>query len=446
MPVILTDPAVLNGTEPMPAMANDPVQIGDWLVDPRDDSLASGSERVKIEPRTMRLLMRLAQAQGTVVSQDESLESVWSGVVVGTASIYQSLSQLRKALGDTDDPPRYIETVARKGYRLIAPVSAPAVTPRSPTLAFLRSETPSATGTPLLQPKSARVRSVGWVAIAAAAALAVMAAVWRFAPHFPVVPQAASIAVLPFIDLTSGKTEQVFCDGLTEETSSWLAQIPTLRVVARTSAFVPGSRYRRPQDRPRAQYQPHPRRLVAALGRSHAHHRPAHRYAERLPPLVGNYDVEAGDVLRIQEEVARAVAGNLELRITPETDQRFAGRRSTNSEAQRLYLIARSHAGKLDAPSNQQAIALYRRSIEADPAFALPKVWLARALSNQRYFTGQRIEDLAPQVEALLAEAEKLAPQLADIYVVRVDSWSPCASANEPCATCGEHSRSNRIP
>ena len=59
------------------------------------------------------------------MSQDELLESVWTGVVVGTASVYQSMSQLRKVLGDTDDPPRYIETVARKGYRLVAKVSAP---------------------------------------------------------------------------------------------------------------------------------------------------------------------------------------------------------------------------------------------------------------------------------------------------------------------------------
>ncbi len=104
---------------------NDPVLIGDWLVDPRDDSVARGGERVKLEPRTMRLLMRLAQTPGEVVSQDELLESVWTGVVVGTASVYQSMSQLRKVLGDTDDPPRYIETVARKGYRLVAKVSTP---------------------------------------------------------------------------------------------------------------------------------------------------------------------------------------------------------------------------------------------------------------------------------------------------------------------------------
>src|SRR5678816_1322692 len=174
---------------------NDPLQIGDWLVDPRDDSLTRGAERVKLEPRTMRLLMRLAQTPGTVVSQDELMESVWSGVVVGTASIYQSASQLRKVLGDSDDPPRYIETVARKGYRLVAPVG-PAVA---------RSAASS----------ERRVPTWPWVLLASISGLFVWAAVWRFAPPIYGPLEKASIVVLPFIDLTAGRSEQSFCDGLT---------------------------------------------------------------------------------------------------------------------------------------------------------------------------------------------------------------------------------------
>ncbi len=416
MPVILPGPAVLNGTEPMPAMANDPVQIGDWLVDPRDDSLARGSERVKIEPRTMRLLMRLAQSPGTVISQEELLESVWSGLVVGTASIYQSMSQLRKVLGDTDDPPRYIETVARKGYRLVAPVSVArlAARPVSSAAEFAVAPSPAEKTSEKAEP-----HNLGWVAIAAASAIAVMAAVWRFAPQYPVEPLMASIVVLPFTDLTNGKTEQAFCDGLTEETSNWLAQIPTLRVVARTSAFS----YRGGTD---------VRKIGRELNISHVLEGSLRRSGNRMRITVqlidsrsgyhlwsGNYNVEAGDVLNVQEEVARAVAGNLELRMTPEVDQRFAGRRSANSEAQRLYLIARSHAAKLDGPSNEQAIQLYRQAIEADPGFALAKVWLARSLVNRRYFDNQPIEKLAPEIQRLLAEVEKATPQLVDLYIVR---------------------------
>jgi transcriptional activator of cad operon len=407
MPVILTDPAVLNGTEPMPAMANDPVQIGDWLVDPRDDSLARGSERVKIEPRTMRLLMRLAQSPGNVISQEELLESVWSGVVVGTASIYQSMSQLRKVLGDSDDPPRYIETVARKGYRLVAAVSPV-------------SAAPGAGAQPAATRPEPRPAAWPWAVLASISGLFVLAAVWRFAPPLEALPEKASIVVLPFVDLTAGRSEQSFCDGLTEETSSWLAQIPTLRVVARTSAFG----YRDREDDVRT--------IGRELQTSHVLRGSLRRSGNRMRITVAlldtrkgdnlwssSYDVEAGDVLSVQEEVARSVAGNLELRITSETEKRLAGRRSGNPEAQRLYLIAKSHAARLDGPSNEQSIALFRQSIEADPSFALPKIWLAFAISNRRYFSNEPIEALMSEIEPLLADAARIAPEVSDLYVVR---------------------------
>jgi TolB-like protein/DNA-binding winged helix-turn-helix (wHTH) protein/tetratricopeptide (TPR) repeat protein len=420
MPVILTDPVLPDGFEPMTATCNEPLQIGDWLVDPRDDSLTRGAERVKIEPRTMRLLVRLAQTPGAVVSQDELMGSVWTGVVVGTASIYQSMSQLRKVLGDSEDPARYIETVARKGYRLIAPVSVPPpAAVRSPSPPYGAQAGASAIAdAPSNQ--TARPGHLGWVAIAAAAGIAVMAAVWHFAPENPLEPQAASIIVLPFLDLTSDKTEQAFCDGLTEETSNWLAQIPTLKVVARTTAFM----YRgRDAD---------VREIGRELNISHVLEGSLRRSGDRMRITVqlidsrngyhlwsGNYDVEAGDVLNVQEEVARAVAGNLELRMTSETGQRFAGRRSANSEAQRLYLIARSHAARDDRSSNDQAIQLYRQAIEADARFSLAKVWLARALINRRYIFQEPVEKNAPEIERLLAEAARDAPQLADLYAVR---------------------------
>jgi TolB-like protein/DNA-binding winged helix-turn-helix (wHTH) protein/tetratricopeptide (TPR) repeat protein len=406
----------------MPATFNEPLQIGEWLVDPRDDSLTRGAERVKIEPRTMRLLVRLAQSPGVVVSQEELLESVWAGVVVGTASVYQSMSQLRKVLGDGDDPPRYIETVARKGYRLIASVRVPPpAAVRSPAAAY-GVDPGAARGTPAeaAPEQAAKPLQAGWIAIAVAAGIAVMAAVWRFAPAIPLEAQAASIIVLPFVDLTTEKSEQAFCDGLTEETSNWLAQIPTLRVVARTTAFAYRGRDEDVRD------------IGRELNISHVLEGSLRRSGNRMRITVQlidsrngyhvwsrNFDVEAGDVLIMQEEVARAVAGNLELRMTPDVDQRFAGRRSANSEAQRLYLIARSHAAKGDQASNDQAVQLYRQAIAADPGFALAKVWLSRALIQRRYLFQEPIEKHAPEIEKLLSEAEKDAPQLVDLYVVR---------------------------
>src|SRR3984957_3921856 len=98
------------------------LHIGDWVVDSDTDTIARGSELAKLEPRAMRLLLLLAQAPGAVISVDRMLTEVWPGVIVGPASVYQAISQLRLALTDTDPEPTYIATVPRKGYRLIGPV------------------------------------------------------------------------------------------------------------------------------------------------------------------------------------------------------------------------------------------------------------------------------------------------------------------------------------
>jgi DNA-binding winged helix-turn-helix (wHTH) protein len=102
--------------------SHEPLQIGEWRVESALDQLSKDGELVKLEPRTMRLLLRLCAQPGQVVSSQQLLDDVWAGVVVGPASVYQAISRLRKLLADTDPQPTYIATVPRKGYRLIAPV------------------------------------------------------------------------------------------------------------------------------------------------------------------------------------------------------------------------------------------------------------------------------------------------------------------------------------
>jgi DNA-binding winged helix-turn-helix (wHTH) protein/CheY-like chemotaxis protein len=119
-------------TDTAEAPATGPFQVGDWIAHPALDELRRGATVCKLEPRTMRLLVVLAQRPGELVAIDELLESVWKDAVVTSSSVYESVAQLRKALGDHADKPRYVATVQRKGYRLVAPVSpvpvpAPAV-------------------------------------------------------------------------------------------------------------------------------------------------------------------------------------------------------------------------------------------------------------------------------------------------------------------------------
>jgi DNA-binding winged helix-turn-helix (wHTH) protein len=155
-------------------------QIGAWIADPSDDTLARGAESLKIEPRMMRLLLCLARSAGTVLSQEQLLAEVWGGVVVGPASVYQSVSQLRKVLGDTGTAPSHIETVPRKGYRLIAPVRRPQQEDRRRPALTPDSGLPA--HTPVQVPEYARWR---WLLGAVASAIvAIATGVYLLWTHF----------------------------------------------------------------------------------------------------------------------------------------------------------------------------------------------------------------------------------------------------------------------
>src|SRR5262245_1603937 len=99
--------------------------IGDWSVEPALDALRRGGEIVRLEPKAMELLVFLASRPGEVVSREELLAAVWPGVVVGDEALSQAVTKLRKALGDDVRAPTYIETISKRGYRLIAPVKPP---------------------------------------------------------------------------------------------------------------------------------------------------------------------------------------------------------------------------------------------------------------------------------------------------------------------------------
>src|SRR6185369_2264375 len=103
--------------------------IGEWSVEPALDALQRGGETVRLEPKAMELLVALSSRPGEVLSREELLSAVWPGVVVGDEALSQAVTKLRKALGDDVRAPTYIETISKRGYRLIAPVKPPAADP-----------------------------------------------------------------------------------------------------------------------------------------------------------------------------------------------------------------------------------------------------------------------------------------------------------------------------
>jgi len=241
------------------------LRIGDWCVNPASGQIARDGETARVEVRTMRLLLCLAEHAGEIVSIDELLNQVWADVIVAPDSVYQAVTSLRRLLGDDPKQPIYIATVPRFGYRMVARVS-PWADQAMPRTGFSRAsdgEHPSAASpgaaaidAPDVPKKSGPRPRAGWTSAtrAAGAALCLVLVVailfyGKVAKNIrsgssadgssgAIAPQPQkSIAVLPFLDLTEEMNQEPFADGMTEELIDKLSKIPGLRVPPPTSSF-----------------------------------------------------------------------------------------------------------------------------------------------------------------------------------------------------------------
>jgi transcriptional activator of cad operon len=221
-----------------------PLRIGAWCVNPTSGQISRAGETIRIEARTMRLLLCLAERAGEVVSIDELLDQVWSGVVVTPDSVYQAVASLRRQLGDDAKEPAYIATVPRLGYRMLATVTPWTDEPVAPMITAAAATVAASNGAIAGESPGPNRRS-RVLAIGAAVCLA-LAIAFLFYDKVLFIPRATatasapqkSVAVLPFLDLTSQKMdEEYFADGMTEELIDRLSKIPGLRVPAPTSSF-----------------------------------------------------------------------------------------------------------------------------------------------------------------------------------------------------------------
>ena len=213
----------------------------------------------------MKLLVHLADRAGEVVSVDELLNKVWTGVIVTQDSVYQAVASLRRMLGDDAKQPAYIATVPRLGYRLVAPVRPWVAELDAEVLDADELDSPPATrpepveppapdhdhaiATPVAvspspreeQAAAHRSRRSPLSAVFVALCLALAATALWYGIRSRVTPVAAparSVAVMPILDLTSEKMdEEYFADGVTEELIDRLSRIPGMRVPSPASSF-----------------------------------------------------------------------------------------------------------------------------------------------------------------------------------------------------------------
>ncbi|MBT8101073.1 MAG: winged helix-turn-helix domain-containing protein, partial [Gammaproteobacteria bacterium] len=199
---------------------NGSFDVGRCRVERDLDRISRGSEAATIRPQVMDVLVYLADNSGQIISSDELLDRLWPGKVVTSASIYNCINELRSAFQSLDSEQTYVETVPKRGYRLVAPVVGIAAS--SVTEDQKRSRAIS------------RTLLVCFVIIASAAVILIFSQEKRSVNE----TQEQSIAVLPFVNMSPDPDQEHFADGLAEELLNSLAAIGELRVISRASSFA----------------------------------------------------------------------------------------------------------------------------------------------------------------------------------------------------------------
>ena len=378
--------------------------LGDLAIHPSVREVVRNGERHVVEPRVMQVLVALARASGAVVSRDELIHRCWDDRVVGEAAINRCIFKLRE-LADAGEGRAsfHIETIARVGYRLEA-IDA-AGHPLAPVAANA--------------PERKRMR----YAIGALVAVVVLiAAGWLLLRSRPAAAPAASaaeasIAVLPFKNLSSEPDAAYFVAGMQDEILTRLAKIGSLKVISRTSAeqvaAKPGTL----------------KEMARALGVANIVEGSVQRGGDTVRVNVQlirvdtdqhlwaeDYDRKLDDVLSVENDIAGAIATALAGKITPSESAAIAMQPTLDHRAYDLYLRGLVLQRHWDVANDVEAVRALDQAVAIDPSFAVAWALLARTHAFLA-FGGDAREDHRAAAHAALDKALALNPDLAEVQL-----------------------------
>jgi len=405
------------------------IRFDGWHVDFASGEVTKDGHTHRLQDQPLQILDELTLRRGEVVTREHLIARLWpTGVVEFDTGLNTAIRKLRGALGDDADEPRYIETLPRKGYRFIGQLDSPPrpADPIGPGFPATPAAAPAATVTGRrASDRRAPIRrlTLGFGSIIAAMVLAVIA--WNmpgklFRADDAGAVQLPTVVVLPLVDMSLEQNEQALCDGLTEELSNWLAHIPTLRVVARTSAFAFKGRNLDVRNIARQLNATHV--LEGSLRRSGDQLRITTQLIEASSGLhiwSKSFNLPIGDIFLIEDTVSRAVADALHLELAANTTEQWAQRQPEKMEAYELYLLGRARERKRTTEDNIKAADFFRRAIAADPQYALAHVGLAQTLLRSLSLNRAPLEDVTAEAEPLINRALQLSPALPDAIAMK---------------------------
>lgn len=355
------------------------MQVGNWSVDPGLNQIRRGDEIIRLEPKVMEVLTFLCAHAGEVVSREALLAALWPGLIVGDDSLTQSVIKLRKALGDDPRKPAYIQTIPKRGYRLLAPVSHEG-TPTDDGHTAVGADSHAAL------PLPARPRR-GLLALALAGAVVALVAAWlmwtgssKFGEKSMPVSDLPSLVVLPFTNLSNDPAQDYFADGITGDLTTALSHLRSLWVIAPYTALSYKGLATKASDAADdlgvrymidGSVQKAGTRLLVDVQLTDA------RNMHRL--WAGRFDREIGDLFAIQDEMVHRIVAALGVSLSDHERKRLDHRYTSNVEAYDLFLRGQEIYFRQDPDDNARAQELFGRAIVLDPNFA--RAYAALALT-----------------------------------------------------------------
>ena len=397
-----------------PASVSHTLRFDSFELDVRAGQLRKGGVKLRLRGQPLQVLAILLEHAGEVVTREELQKQVWPAdtFVDFDHGLHNAIARIREVLGESAEAPRYIETLPRRGYRFIGPVEE--FQPLRPAEESVASASPGET---IAAPRRRNPRLV----LIACAVLVLGLATWavrRYVFSRAAVQPIQSIAVLPLDNLSGNPAEEFFVDGMTDQLITDLAKVGSLRVISRTSvmqyrgakkalpeiarelnvdAIVEGSVVRS-GERVRVTAQ-----LVQARTDQHL-------WAE-------TYDRDLDDILKLQGEVADAIAQQVRAQLTPKQQSQLRSAHAVNPAAYDDYLRGRLYfTNEFAKPDSlRKAQHYFEDAIQKDSNFALAYAGLAdtyvflayaRALPrDEAYRTAKGPLDKALQLDDSIGEA-----------------------------------------
>ncbi len=388
------------------------LQFGRFRLDPTGRLLFCNEQAIPLPPKAADVLLLLVQNAGNVVEKEDLLKAVWQETYVEEGSLARSISILRKAFDDRDSGREYIATIPKRGYRFVVPVKETDVLPPH-TEEAVRNHV-----------ASHRTRAIALILAIVAGAIASYFVTTRYlarrAGGKPPSAHIDSIAVLPLTNLSDDREQDYFADGMTEALITDLGKVRALRVISRTSVM----RYKdTKKPLPEIARELQVDALVeGTVARSGDRLRITANLVQASPERhlwAESYERDLRDVIALQNDVARTIAQQIQVELTPEEHARLSASHTVDPEAYKLYIKGRYFWVKRNRESFNRAMDYFQQAINRDPSYAAPYSGLADCyvlFGSSFDVGGLAPSEVQPKAKAAALKALELDSSLSDAH------------------------------